>query len=68
VGSWEELIHVKTHLHVELLLAVGRMDADLLDPHQVLPGGDLLRETELELLEVPSQPALVGAIPRVRGA
>jgi hypothetical protein len=44
------------------------MDADLLNPHQVLPGGDLLGEAELELLQIPGQPALVRAVPRVRGA
>lgn len=57
-----------SHLEVHLLLAVGLVDAHLLDPHQVLAGGDLVGELELELLQVPRQPALVGPVPGDHGA
>lgn len=44
------------------------MHAHLLDAHEVLAGGNLVGKAELELFEVPGQPALVGAVPRDRGA
>lgn len=50
-------------LDIPLLLTVGRVDAHLLDAHQVLAGRDLVGQTELEILLVARQPALVGAVP-----
>jgi hypothetical protein len=55
-------------LHLPLLLSVGRVDAHLLDAHQVLAGGDFVGQAELEVLLVAREPALVGAVPRDHGA
>lgn len=55
---------VSSHLNVPLLLTVGRMHAHLLDAHQILAGGNLSGKTELKVLHVTRQPALIGSVPR----